>query len=304
NDESHNVTNSATQNNRLARTLAPNTDALILASATPHNGDPQSFAELIRLLEPTAVTPQGELIPDEVKRLVIRRHRHSEQVARTVGADWAERRQPVHLWVQASPAEDAVAAELDDVWLHPVSGESPSSQKSSTLFPWTLAKAFLSSPAAFDQTLRERRRRIGDEPTVRERQEITALDRLIALNQACLDDGGAKYRRLKQHLGDIGVARRSDERVVIFAERVATLTWLREQLTTDLRMSDDQVVVLHGGLSDVEQQEVVESFKQASSPIRILITGDIASEGVNLHLQCHQLVHYDIPWSLIRIEQR
>ena len=30
-DESHNVTNSQTQNNRLARVLAPNTDALILA---------------------------------------------------------------------------------------------------------------------------------------------------------------------------------------------------------------------------------------------------------------------------------
>lgn len=33
-DESHNVTGDTTQNNRLARTLAPNTDALILASAT------------------------------------------------------------------------------------------------------------------------------------------------------------------------------------------------------------------------------------------------------------------------------
>ena len=58
-DESHNLTNSETQNNRLARVLAPNTDALILASATPHNGKAESFAELIRLLEPTAVRPDG-----------------------------------------------------------------------------------------------------------------------------------------------------------------------------------------------------------------------------------------------------
>src|SRR5699024_3734112 len=36
----------------------------------------------------------------------------------------------------------------------------------------------------------------------------------------------------------------------------------------------------------------------------ILVTGDVASEGVNLHTQCNDLVHYDIPWSLIRIEQR
>ena len=38
--------------------------------------------------------------------------------------------------------------------------------------------------------------------------------------------------------------------------------------------------------------------------MRVLITGDVASEGVNLHKQCHHLVHVDIPWSLIRIEQR
>ena len=59
-DESHNVTNSETLNNQLARVLAPNTDALILASATPHNGKPESFAELVRLLEPTAVRPDGD----------------------------------------------------------------------------------------------------------------------------------------------------------------------------------------------------------------------------------------------------
>ena len=62
--------------------------------------------------------------------------------------------------------------------------------------------------------------------------------------------------------------------------------------------------MLHGGLSDVEQQEIVENFKLATSPIRVLVTGDVASEGVNLHAQCHHLIHYDIPWSLIRIEQR
>ena len=36
----------------------------------------------------------------------------------------------------------------------------------------------------------------------------------------------------------------------------------------------------------------------------MLVTGDVASEGVNLHAECHHLIHFDIPWSLIRIEQR
>ena len=91
---------------------------------------------------------------------------------------------------------------------------------------------------------------------------------------------------------------------MIFSERVPTLLWLKEHLHGELGLKPDQIAVLHGGLDDVKQQQVVESFKLSSSPIRVLVTGDIASEGVNLHAQCHELIHFDIPWSLIRIEQR
>ncbi|GAA3571397.1 DEAD/DEAH box helicase [Microlunatus spumicola] len=301
-DEVHNVTNSATHASKLARILAPNTDALVLASATPHNGRAESFAELIRLLEPTAVSPDGDLIREEVERLVVRRHRHSPEVAQVVGDDWAERREPQNLLVDASRLENAVAAELDDVWLHPGAAGSPYSGSTSGLFPWTLAKAFLSSPAALQQTLIERRSRLGSGASAD--SERRALDRLAELNEPCLVDGGAKYDRLLAYLREIQVGPRSANRAVIFAERVKTLEWLQARLRRDLGLPNDAVQVLHGGLSDDRQQQVVESFKLASSPIRLLITGDVASEGVNLHVQCHELIHFDIPWSLIRIEQR
>lgn len=302
-DESHNITG-ATQNNALARLLAPNTEALILASATPHNGKKESFAELIRLLEPTAVTPDGNLIDEEVQRLIIRRHRHSPEVAREVGQQWAERMPPQHFLVDASPAEDAIADELAEVWLHPGDTGSPYSGDNKGLFPWTLAKAFLSSPAALDETVRERNRRLGPTPTVPQAREREALKRLEALAQQALTEPSAKYANLVEYLKQIGIGPSSPERAVVFSERVPTLHWLREQLKRDFKLNDHQVAVLHGGLTDVEQQDIVESFKQSSSKIRVLITGDVASEGVNLHAQCHQLVHFDIPWSLIRIEQR
>lgn len=292
-DESHNITNSATQNNKLATVLAPNTEALILASATPHNGKPESFAELVRLLEPSAVDPNGELIEDEVKRLVVRRHRHSSEVAAVVGSDWAERQQPHHILVPATPAENAIADELVATWLRPTSAAR------SGLFGWTLAKAFLSSPAALIETCRNRLRSIG---TVDPNQQAD-LHRLAELAEDA-DGHQGKYSALLTFLKEIGISRTADERVVIFAERIATLHWLAAVLRHDLRLADDQVEILHGGLADVEQMKVIESFKQRSSPIRILVTGDVASEGVNLHLQCHELVHFDIPWSLIRIEQR
>jgi len=113
-----------------------------------------------------------------------------------------------------------------------------------------------------------------------------------------------KYQALLTELRRIGIGPRSTERVVVFAERIATLTWLAEHLREDLSLPADAVRVMHGSLSDVEQQEIVEQFRQAHTPVRVLVTGDVASEGVNLHAQCHELIHYDIPWSLIRIEQR
>ncbi|MDO4900570.1 helicase-related protein [Actinomyces sp.] len=314
-DESHNVTNKGTLNNRLADILARQTDALILASATPHNGDPKSFAELIRLLEPTAVHADGSLDQEAVRRLVIRRHRHSEEVRDVVGDCWKERLTPVNRLVAPSPAEDAVAGELSRSWLHRPDGASApgsagpgtASNGGSALFSWTLAKAFLSSPAALIQTIDERmarrRARAGSEEALASEQS-RALARLRQLAEAANNTESGKYQALLKELRRIGVGPRSTARAVVFAERVATLNWLAENLRRDLHLRDGAVRVMHGGLSDVEQQEIVEEFRQAHTPLRVLVTGDVASEGVNLHAQCHELIHYDIPWSLIRIEQR
>ncbi len=126
------------------------------------------------------------------------------------------------------------------------------------------------------------------------------MKRLAELNDACFD-ASAKYDELLGYLREIDV---TANRAVVFSERVPTLAWLAERLRKDLKLPADAVATLHGGLADDVQQGIVESFKQSHSPIRLLITGDVASEGVNLHRQCHHLIHFDIPWSLIRIEQR
>lgn len=301
-DESHNLSNSATQNNRLARLLARNAEALILASATPHNGRADSFAELLRLLDPSAVPADGRLDPDEVRRLVVRRHRHSPEVARVVGADWAERLEPDNVLVPATEAEDAVARELEETWLWPERGGSVYSGQNASLFPWTLAKAFLSSPAALRETVDGRLGRLGHGD--RAETERLALRRLGALNDKSRQQSPAKYQRLVEYLKEIKVGPGSPVRAVVFAERLETLRWLHRTLPKDLGLPTDAVALMHGGLADEEQQNVVEAFKQEQAPVRVLVTGDVASEGVNLHAQCHDLVHYDIPWSLIRIEQR
>jgi hypothetical protein len=96
----------------------------------------------------------------------------------------------------------------------------------------------------------------------------------------------------------------TDDRIVIFTERIETMKYLAEQLRKDLKMNDKQIVEISGGMTDKEQQEIVENFGRSESPIRVLVASDVASEGLNLHYLSHRLIHFDIPWSLMVFQQR
>jgi ERCC4-related helicase len=300
-DESHNLVNAGTRNNDLARALARQTDALVLASATPHNGDATSFAELISLLDEAAIANPKDYRVRDLEHLYIRRTKTSPEVRAALTGRWADRGPSIPIEATATSEERAVLDELARRWIG--GGDSPSS---STFFPWTMLKAFLSSQRALSETIRHRLADAGA-------RERAALEELAPLVEGC--SHSSKLEALVEALRDLGVRPGSDVRVVVFSERIPTLRWLADEVPRRLGFrqspaSDDPrfrgaVEVMHGDATAVEQQKaVIERFGLRDAPVRLLFTGDIASEGVNLHAQCHQLIHYDLPWSLIRIEQR
>ena len=303
-DECHNVTNPATDRHRLASLLAPQANALILASATPHNGKKESFAELINMLDPTAIAKKSDYDGADIAHLYVRRFK--KDVAAEVSADFPDRVEPKPIMVVATPAENAVIDELDQVWLNP-EGSGVASGQGKRLFPWSLLKAFLSSHAALAETVANRRKTIadrvdgGDADAAREDAALATLEKLAA---EAGETTPSKLTALVRELDQIGVGKDSDMRVVIFSERIKTLEWLREELGSRLNLPADALELMHGGLNDQEQMAIVEEFGQKQGKIRILLSGDVASEGVNLHRECHQLIHYDLPWSVIRIDQR
>ncbi len=307
-DESHNLVGSGETNlrKRLARRLAPRTDALLLASATPHNGEAESFAELIGMLDPAAIADPKNYAAKDIEHLYIRRTKVSREVTNEIGGRWPARGPSVPVRCPASPAEEAVFAELTDVWLADP-GKAPGAGTDRRLFPYVLLKAFLSSHRALAQTARRRAKNSSDHA------EKRALTRLADLADQVTDHDSAKLTALVARLKEIGVGPHSNTRAVVFSESVPTLTWLSKVLPERLGLTrerqagedtDKQVEVMHGGLSDTQQQKVIERFALSDSLVRVLLTGDVASEGVNMHRQCHHLIHYDLPWSLIRIEQR
>ncbi|MFI1486134.1 DEAD/DEAH box helicase [Streptomyces sp. NPDC020747] len=305
-DESHNLINRGSLRNQLARLLAPQTDALILASATPHNGDARSFAELISLLDPAAIRDPERYDADDIKHLFIRRTKVSPEVRDQMKGQWADRGPSESVHCTATPAEERVFEELAQVWLP--QDPDTSSVSESRLFPYTVLKSFLSSHVALAATVNARIKTLTAKEYAVPGPELAALHRLKDLTADMSEADSAKFTALVEQLRAIGVGPKSNTRVVVFSERVQTLEWLRKAVPAALgfrgKALQEAARVMHGGLSDEQQMQCVEDFGLADTPVRMLFTGDVASEGVNLHRQCHQLVHYDVPWSLIRIEQR
>ncbi|WP_163508971.1 DEAD/DEAH box helicase [Fodinicola acaciae] len=319
-DESHNLVNRGTRNNALARLLARRTDALILASATPHNGNAESFAELVKLLDEAAIADPSNYAVENLEHLYIRRTKASPEVRDSLKGAWADRGPSLPIEAKATAKELAVFEELASSWIPRDQDER--SVSGHQLFPYTLFKSFLSSHKAMQETIATRLRTIDRQAAGKEsprKAEQEALLSLQSLVSAIDDTDSAKLKELLVLLRQIGVGPKSSTRVVVFSERIPTLKWLAEVVPAELGFrkggSEDRnkpwlayggtVQVMHGeATSDDEQKNIVEKFGLRDDPVRVLFTGDVASEGVNLHQQCHHLVHYDLPWSLIRIEQR
>ncbi|HKO89718.1 MAG TPA: DEAD/DEAH box helicase, partial [Polyangiaceae bacterium] len=68
-DECQNVANIGTDRAALAGLLASRCECLILTSATPHNGRPESFANLMRMLDPTAIADAQNFERKDIEHL-------------------------------------------------------------------------------------------------------------------------------------------------------------------------------------------------------------------------------------------
>ena len=295
------VRGSRSQRARLAQLLARTSDALVLTSATPHDGRAESFASLINLLEPTAISDTESYTSEECEDFFIRRFK--KDVAHQVDEEFKERKLDLAKEA-ASAAEDAAFEGLKNIEFKTI---ARSRGGKGVLFRTLLLKAFLSSPAACASTIENRldhkdMQNLADADVVHDREALIELKGLV---EAVVPAAFTKLQVLTKMLRDLGFDKPDNkERIVIFSERIATLEFLEADLLEALRLSKDQVEQFHGTLKDVDQTRLVESFGNEANPVRILLASDAASEGINLHYFCHRMVHFDLPWSLITLEQR
>jgi len=305
-DEAHNVAerSNSSQRSKLAKLLATRSDTLVMLSATPHDGRAKSFASLLNMLDATAIANPDDYNKEDYadKGLVIRRFK--KDIVDQVEGEFKER-ETHQVKSQATQAEQAAF----DYLLAIEFSKIDKVRSAGLLFKTTLIKSLLSSPVACIKTIKNRINVLAKKEANDYSLDIHQLETLQKLLKKVTPEQFSKYQTLKNTLkstenGSAWKANDSKDRLVIFTERIESLSFLEKQLTQDLKLKQGQVEILHGSLADIEQQRIVEDFGQENSKVRLLICSDVASEGINLHYLSHRMVHFDIPWSLMVFQQR
>jgi superfamily II DNA or RNA helicase len=304
-DEAHNVAergNASSLRAKLANLLSGRSDTLIMLSATPHDGKARSFASIMNMLDPTAIANPDDYGPEDIKGLYIRRFK--KDIQHQVESAFKEREISV-AYCDADPVEESAF----DVFTRLEFNQIDQRRGPAQLFKITLEKSLFSSPAACLETIRNRIGRMEKDGDGRFQSDIETLQNF---SEAVADigvDGFSKYRKLLEVIRDEKTGfgwtpKETTDRLVLFTERIETLHFLKDHLLRDLKLKENQIAVLYGGMSDIEQQQVVEDFGKEESPVRLMVASDVASEGINLHYLSHRMIHFDIPWSLMVFQQR
>lgn len=301
-DEAQNVAERGEhqQRNRLAKLLADRSDTMIMLSATPHDGRARSFASLMNMLDPTAIANPDDYTKDDIKGLCIRRFK--QDVKNQVNGTFLERNFELEK-CHASMLEEASYDVFSDMKLQMDENKKTGAGQ---LFKTSLEKSLFSSPAACIKSIDERLNKLKKKYTSEQIKDINLLEKLKASLEMISPKDFSRYQKLLSLLNDsnYGWTKATDDRVVIFTERIETMKFLVENLRKDLGLSKDAVQEISGGMSDTEQQKIVEDFGREDSSIRVLVASDVASEGLNLHYLSHRMIHFDIPWSLMVFQQR
>jgi superfamily II DNA or RNA helicase len=284
--------------------LARRARRVVLATATPHPGEPGAFEALCRV---------GRL-PGEGPILMFRRtradiglaaNRHCRILAvRLSGPERRLHRQLERytslVWRTASAGQSNAGARLAVIVLR----KRAASGVASLLASLMRRLRWIGSPAdaASEQLLlpfEDASSEASDEepglvlatPGLADgRVERVMLTQLIDLARAAIEHD-SKCRALARYL------RRSREPAIVFTEYRDTLTSLAEAYGERAG-----IATIHGGMDRAARADAVRAFNRGTA--HLLLATDAAAHGLNLQARCRLVISLELPWNPVRLEQR
>lgn len=128
------------------------------------------------------------------------------------------------------------------------------------------------------------------------RPDPSALERLLLQGVELVHSPAAhaKWTALSQIIDAA-----EGEKIVFFAQPVETVTVVAQYLA---RVYNEQPCVIIGNQTDKERVDQVTRFQSATGP-RFMVSSRAGGEGLNMQ-RARRLVHLDVPWNPMELEQR
>ncbi len=342
-DEAHYLAESAangrayrTERSRFAQFISKQTDSLLLLTATPHSGDPQSLYSLIDLIDPALVAAPEQMTRERIAPVLVRRYKSD-----ILDASGAPRFKQIDVQSIPVPFADERERKLYDAVVKYCQRRWKRERDTAVGFAMTvIKKRLISSRYALVRTLEARLETLADEPldldTKRgllgdyragaplteaqqdeaERQVIAApptdvddrakerreIGRLLAQAREIPENVDSKFSSLLDALRALndGSATGRPEKAIVFTEFRDTHAYLLEALART--GYSHGIATLTGTLSREERSRQIERFAEPGT--MLLLATDAASEGLNLQEHCRVVLHYELPWNPNRLEQR
>lgn len=324
-DEAHRLTPTAPAYYRVGELLCQHTPRALLMTATPHRGKEWLFRALMHLVDPDVFPPaessddSSRLKPgsihflrrmkedlrdyDDVTPLFKGRRAHNVPVSLNA-TEAAYYRQALDLVDRYFPPQAMSLAKM-------VYGKRAASSLHALAETLRRRQALMGSavPAAAamtedpdfeDASAREEARVVVEESRAAkaERQEIksllTQLDGILARPDLPV----SKWPRMEAEcFRQNGIQAGSREQAVVFTEYADTADWLVRRLRIAGYSAER-----YSGRDAAHQRDAIRARFERRE-FQILVSTDAGNEGIDLQT-AHVLVNWDIPWSLVRLEQR
>lgn len=320
-----------TLNYHLAEDLRERCRALILLTATPHQGDESKFQNLVSLLHPdvtfeeSAQTGNGDgpvLFTD-----LILRNRKSK-VTDAEG-------NPIFKGMDVHPARvdllgdgeqrfhESLESYLRGGYGFAYQDPSDTQRKAIGFVMTTFQKLAASSTRAIKDALEKRvanlqatakenedtheneydarhegefeARRAGQDRQAFIETEVGMLKKLLAIEVP----RDAKQGMLSKIVASVSTDD-PDQLILIFTEYLATQDFLIELLEEDY--GEGCTARIRGGMSMWDKKKSIANFRD-NPKVRFLVSTEAGGEGINLQF-AHVMINYDLPWNPFRLAQR
>jgi len=337
----------AHQRYNLLRKLADDPQRhLLLLTATPHNGDDGAWQSLVGLLDNRLGELPADLSGREhdsnrqlLARFLIQRQRADIREYLDEDTPFPKRERAEESY-KLTPEYRRLFDKILSYAREQVSDPTLNVVRQRVRW-WSaiaLLRSIASSPAAAEQTLRNRSELSGATSTTEADEAAaprvfdTALDDAVEGDDTALgadtstdtDPDAAARRRLKGFADDaralrgtqgdaklkklvtiLGTMVADDYNPIVFCRYIPTAEYVAEQLTTALRRKHPtlRVEAVTGTLPPEERETRVAELTAHHGP-RVLVATDCLSEGVNLQEGFTAVLHYDLAWNPTRHEQR